>query len=153
MMRDETPLFTFRGPWGVPVEIAPSFLFLGLLFVGLSPSLNGLIFFGLVVLAIFLHEFGHAWGCLVQNQPVRRVVLWGGGGFCQQQRTATARETELIVAMGPLVNLALWAIASLAVRIMEWAWTPGLPDLWWEVAHWLAVFAQINIVLFALNLV
>ncbi|MEM8851863.1 MAG: site-2 protease family protein, partial [Pseudomonadota bacterium] len=29
----------------------------------------------------------------------------------------------------------------------------GLPDLWWEVAHWLAVFAQINIVLFALNLV
>ncbi|MEM7642124.1 MAG: site-2 protease family protein [Pseudomonadota bacterium] len=153
MMHDETPLLTVRGPWGVPVQIAPSFLFLGLLFIGFSPDLNGLIFFGLIVLAIFLHEFGHAWGCLVQGQPVRRVVLWGGGGFCEQQRTATARETELIVIMGPLVNLALWAMSSLAASWMVNLATPPLGDLWWDIEFWLFTFAQINIVLFVLNLV
>ncbi|MEL7183640.1 MAG: site-2 protease family protein, partial [Pseudomonadota bacterium] len=111
--QNEQPIFTFRGPWGVPVEIAPSFFLLALIFVGIQPDIHSVVFFGMVALAIFLHEFGHAWGALVQGQPVRRVVLYGGGGFCEYARAATPRERELMVAMGPLTNLALWALASL----------------------------------------
>ena len=62
---------------------------------------------------IFLHELGHAWGCQVQGIPVRRIVLHGGGGFCEHTRSGTRTEQELIIAMGPLVNLALWALGSL----------------------------------------
>ncbi len=33
-----------------------------------------LILFG----SIFLHEFGHAWGRLIQGIPVTRIMLYGG---------------------------------------------------------------------------
>ncbi|WP_425098533.1 site-2 protease family protein [Tropicibacter sp. S64] len=117
MFSNQSPLFTFRGPFGVPVEVGPSILLLLLIFVdfgGTSQTLTyDLMFFALVVLSIFLHEFGHAWGCIVQGVPVRRVVIYGGGGFCESVRSGTRREEELIVAMGPIVNLVLWAVASL----------------------------------------
>jgi hypothetical protein len=64
--------------------------------------------------SIFLHELGHAWGATVQGVPVRRIVINGGGGFCEQARSATRRQDELIVAMGPIVNLTIWAAGSLA---------------------------------------
>lgn len=152
LRQDEQPLFTFRGPWGVPVEVHPSFLLLALIFVGFQPNIHSVVFFGMVALAIFLHEFGHAWGALVQNQPVRRVVLWGGGGFCEYVQAATPRERELMVAMGPLTNLALWAIASLAGGWMVDAYYLGAGDNAWYAGWYLETFAKINLVLFFLNL-
>ena len=64
-----------------------------------------LMFFAILIGSIYLHELGHAWGCLIQGVPVRRVMIYGGGGFCEPTRSSTRYEQELIVAMGPIVNL------------------------------------------------
>lgn len=118
-MRDETPIFEFTGPFGIPVQISGSLLMLVLIIVGLGGNIQNLhfqlIFVAVLVASIFLHELGHAWGCHVQGVPVRRIVIYGGGGFCEQKRAASAYQDELIVAMGPIVNLAIWAMASLAM--------------------------------------
>ncbi|MBV1867681.1 MAG: site-2 protease family protein [Marinosulfonomonas sp.] len=104
--------------------------------------LYDLAFLALLIGSIFLHEMGHAWGCLVQGLPVRRIMLYGGGGFCEHARSPSRYEQELIVAMGPIVNLAIWAVASLI--------EPFLPNgnLAWAVY----MLANINIFLAIFNL-
>ncbi len=145
-MFNENPIFEFRGPWGVPVQIGPSLILLILVFVsfdrGAEAFYYSAIYFGVLVGSIFLHEFGHAWGCLVQGVPVRRVMIFGGGGFCERARSSTAHQDELIVAMGPIVNLVLWAVASLAVPY-------AAGDLAWV----LAVIARLNLFLALFNLI
>ncbi len=138
MFQDSQTIFTFRGPLGVPVEIGSSFFLLAFVFVGFSfTDVQDLIWslsvFGLLVGSIYLHELGHAWGCLVQGIPVRRIVLHGGGGFCERKVSASAYQDELIVAMGPIVNLTIWAVASLLAdplrtAMPEWYWTIALLD-------------------------
>lgn len=140
------PLFQFRGPMGVPVEVHSSILILLLIFLGLSGSVEeiqyDLMFVALLIGSIFLHELGHAWGCKVQGVPVRRIVIFGGGGFCEHGRAPNRQEQELIVAMGPIVNIAIWAVASLIWPNM----TPGM-------AMWVVyVLAQINLFLAILNM-
>ncbi|MGB3406193.1 MAG: site-2 protease family protein [Jannaschia sp.] len=151
--RSETPLLTLPGPRGLPIEIAPSFLFLAFIFVGLNVSQHALIFFGLIALAILLHELGHAWGAWVQGNGVRRVVLWGGGGFCEYTRASPPRERELEVAMGPLANLALWALSSLAGGWLIDGYYATGHDMLWYVGWYVDLFAAINLTLFALNLI
>ena len=117
MFSEGSPLFEFRGPFGVPVQVNPSIVLLLLLFVAIggSPDMMAydLLFVALLIGSIFLHELGHAWGCLIQGVPVRRIVLHGGGGFCEHRHAASAEQDELIVAMGPIVNLTIWAVAGL----------------------------------------
>ena len=146
MFRDN-PLFEFRGPWGVPVQIGVTILLLPLIFIdfgGTSRDLAFDVMFTAILLgSIFLHELGHAWGALVQGVPVERIVLYGGGGFCQQKRSAARYETELIVAMGPLVNLALWALAGLT-----WPHI-GDPEVRWVFQ----TIAWVNGFLFVMNMI
>ena len=148
MFGNDKVLFRFRGPWGVPVEVHSSLLILVLLLIAIGGggSLNDLyydlMFISILLGSIYLHELGHAWGCLVQGVPVRRVVLYGGGGYCQQARSSTRYQTELIVAMGPIVNLTLWAVASLLWPVM------GDGDLSWA----LYLTAYVNLFLALLNL-
>jgi len=122
MFQDNKPIFEFRGPWGVPVQIGASLFLLMLLFVDFSGTPRDfafdVMFFAIVAGSIYLHELGHAWGCLIQGVPVRRVMLYGGGGFCEHSRSASRHETELIVAMGPIVNLFLWATAGLIAPLI-----------------------------------
>ena len=40
-----------------------------------------LIFVAMLIGSILAHELGHAWGALIQNVRVRRIMLHGGGGF------------------------------------------------------------------------
>ena len=117
-MNSETVLFEFRGPWGVPVQIGGSAVMLIALIVFLNASAgiaSGLIFAAILFGSIFLHELGHAWGCVVQGVPVRRIMIFGGGGFCEHGRAVNGREDELITAMGPIVNLVIWAVSSLVI--------------------------------------
>lgn len=170
MLRSETPIFAFRGPMGVRVEVSGSIIFLALIFVGVSATstedlMRGAMLFAIVVTSIFAHEFGHAWGAKVQGVKVEKVVLHGGGGYCQH--AATGRDKAgFIVAMGPVVNLALWAISSLIVYYIVAGLeeeaaanlTPNeaaLDALLWKlrVAEACDMFAKINLVLFALNMV
>lgn len=146
MFQDQNPIFEFRGPFGVPVQIGSSLIFLVILFVmlgqGSGDMMRTMVFLGLLLLSIFVHEFGHAWGCLVQKIPVRRVMLHGGGGFCQHVGNTTRHQQELIVAMGPIVNLSIWAIASLIAPKLE----PGY--LAWAIS----MLAYINLFLGLFNL-
>ncbi len=147
MFTSENPIAELRGPFGVPVQIAPSVLLLVLIFVGVPDNARALVYdmmyLGIVVGSVFLHEVGHAWGCRVQNVPVRRIVLNGCGGFCEPTRSATRYENELIVAMGPIVNLAIWAVFSLIAPLI------ADPEIGW-VVH---TIAWVNLWLAGLNLI
>jgi len=158
-MRAETVMFQFTGPMGVRVEIAQSLLillaFLLWLNIGSDPVFAVMLPI-LLMSAIFLHELGHAWGNLVQGIPVEKVVLHGGGGYCQAVRAGTPYEQELVVAMGPLVNLGLWAICSLIAYWTPVYWqgaamSPGY--LATETLYFVWLFGQINLLLFCLNLI
>lgn len=146
MFKDETPAFQFIGPWGVPIQVGPSILLLPMIFISFSLSPEALfydlVFVGMLLGSILLHELGHAWGCLMQGVPVRRIVLHGGGGFCESAGSRTPENDELIVAMGPIVNLVIWAFASLIAPTIE------APAIAWAV-YWLG---QINLFLALFNL-
>lgn len=161
MFQNGNTLTTFRGPWGVRIEIDQSFLFLCgfLLYMSLNGGLiDGLIFALVLGGSIYLHELGHAWGCLVQGVPVRRIVLHGGGGFCEHAHSPDARQQELIVLMGPLVNLAIWALSGVAMFVSILL-LPGLlganPAVSYvviEVISWISLIGWVNLALFGFSL-
>ena len=151
MFQTGPTLFSFRGLLGVPVEVSQSLVMLaGLLLVlsGFGNIIWVAILVAMLLTSIYLHELGHAWGCLVQGVPVRRIVLHGGGGFCEYARSARRNEQELIIAMGPIVNLALWALSSLGAWLIYSSPDMGLDT----VGSYLFLFARINIALFVFNL-
>lgn len=155
MFRNDNVLFHFTGPMSVRVEVGQSLAMLVAFLVLLSGGnlVSGLMFAGLLVLAIFLHELGHAWGCVVQGVPVRRIMLHGGGGFCERARSATRSEDELIVLMGPLVNLGLWALSSLGLWAL-WQAMPFPPSPFLLlISDALSLFAFLNLALFIFNLI
>ncbi len=129
MFRDSNVIFEFRGPFGVPVQIGSSIILLVFLFLSFGTSATQIyynaIFLALLLGSIFLHEMGHAWGNLVQGIPVRRIMIYGGGGYCERTRSVSRSQEELIVAMGPIVNLAIWAVASMA-----WPYMPEGTLMW-----------------------
>lgn len=146
MFRDNQIIGEVRGPWGVPIQFGASIMILPLIFIdfGGTPRTFAfdLMFLAILLGSIFLHELGHAWGNLIQGIPVGRILLHGGGGLCSYKRSASRRERELVVAMGPIVNLALWATASLAAPLI------GDPELGWAVE----TLAWVNIYLAVFNL-
>ena len=152
MFRDNHTIYSFHGPLGVRVDIGASFLLLAFVVIGFSfNNLQDLIWslsvFAMLAGSIYLHELGHAWGSLVQGVPVRRIVLHGGGGFCERKASASAYQDELIVAMGPIVNLTIWAVASLGADLL---WKIA-PDAYWTIAL-LDRLAWLNLFLALFNL-
>ncbi len=145
-MFNDTAIAEFRGPWGVPVQIGGTLILLPLVFVSFTSGpivlFYDLVFVAILLGSIFLHELGHAWACLIQGIGVRRIMLYGGGGFCELSQASTPHEDELIVAMGPIVNLVLWAVASLL--------GPMISDP--EIAWAMETVAYINLFLALLNL-
>lgn len=159
-------VFTLRGPWRIPIQFDISLLLLALLFGALFLDRGIAVaatFFAMIVIAILLHELGHAAACVAQRVPVTRVVLFGGGGFCEHDARVTPRKAEFIAIAGPLVNLALWAISTLALPLF--AAGPAEPILingtllspppqgQSEVYRALTTFAQLNLFLALFNLI
>lgn len=142
----QSNLFAFTGPWGVPVEMRVSALLLPVFFVaiGLMAGMLGSMLFVAVlfVVSIYLHELGHAWACVVQGVKVERVVLNALGGYCAHDGAVTNHQKELIVVMGPLVNLAVWAMSGLISAL-------GLPE---GVSHLLWLVGVVNLGLAVFNL-
>ena len=140
------PLLDLRGPWKVPVEVHASILLLPLILINFGGSVQSLAYdlmFGAILLgSIFLHELGHAWGCLIQGVPVKRIVMFGGGGFCERARSATRYEQELIVAMGPIVNLTLWAVAGLMAPFIT---DPEIAWVFWTISSVNGFLALLNL--------
>lgn len=146
MVTGSSPILQFRGPWGVPVEVNASIALLPLLLIDISGTQQSLAFdvmFVVILLSsIFLHELGHAWGCLVQGIPVKRIVMHGGGGLCERSRSATRHEQELIVAMGPIVNLVLWAGAGLIAPFIS---DPETAWVFWTISSVNGFLAVLNL--------
>lgn len=146
MLKDDNPIYQFQGPWGVPIQIGASILLLPLILVSFNGTpqsmMFDLIFVALLIGSILAHELGHAWGALIQNVRVRRIMLHGGGGFCEHSSATSRYEDELIVAMGPIVNLVIWAVASLIEPFLQ----PGMFS--WSIYF----LAQINLFLALFNL-
>jgi Zn-dependent protease len=147
MFSDGTTVFEFRGPFGVPIQISSSFVMLAVFIVimggGMASLPFQLAFVGMIFVSILLHELGHAWACIVQGIPVERILIHGGGGYCLPARQPDRHQDEFVVAMGPIVNLALWAIASLLAPFVN------DPMLFWG----LHLFALINIFLAIMNMI
>jgi Zn-dependent protease len=147
MFSDGNTIFEFRGPFGVPIQISSSFLMLAAFIVlmggGMASLPYQIAFVGMIFVSILLHELGHAWGCIVQGIPVERIVIHGGGGYCLPARQPERHQDEFIVALGPIVNLGLWAVASLLVPFM------ADPLLFWG----LSLFALINLFLAVMNMI
>jgi stage IV sporulation protein FB len=116
-MFNENPIAEFRGPWGIPIQFGASLMILPLFVlvngVSLGNLIYGTLFIAILILTITLHELGHGWACHVLGIPVRRIMIGGAGGFTEQGRSATRSQDELIVAMGPIVNIVIWAAGSL----------------------------------------
>ena len=146
MFKDTVPILEFRGPWGLPIQIGASIMLLPLILVDLGGTPRDMVFdfmfVAILIGSIYLHELGHAWGCLIQGIPVKRVMLYGGGGFCQPGRSSSPYERELMVAMGPIVNLALWASAGLIAPLI------ADPEINWVFR----TIAWVNGFLFILNI-
>jgi Zn-dependent protease len=145
-MSSDATLFEHRGPFGIVVQFRQSLIFLlGLIIFfsfNASAPVTSLVFPAVLVGSIYLHEIGHAWGCKIQGIPVREVVLHGGGGYCLPSRSLSRKEDELVTAMGPIVNLTLWAVSSLVLDFM----TNPL------AYHLLSTIALVNLFLAIFNL-
>lgn len=130
----------------VPVQIGASIILLPLILVDFSGNAQSLVqdlmFVAILIGSIFLHEVGHAWGCMIQNVPVRRIVMYGGGGYCEQSRSATRYEQELIVGMGPIVTLALWASAGLIAPLVK---DPEVAWVFWTISSVNGFLAVLNL--------
>ncbi len=146
MFSGSHPVFEFRGPWAIPIQIGASIIFLPLILIDLGGDARGLaydvMFLVILLGSIFLHELGHAWGCLIQGVPVRRIVLSGAGGFCERSRSASRREEELIVAMGPIVTLVLWAVAGLVAPFVD---DPEIAWVLWTISSVNGFLAVLNL--------
>lgn len=146
MVPGSSPILCFRGPWGVPIEVNASIVLLPLILIdfgGTPQSLAyDLMFVAILLGSIYLHELGHAWGCLVQGIPVTRIVMYGGGGLCERSRSASRYEQELIVAMGPIVNLVLWAVAGLIAPFIS---DPETAWVFWTISSVNGFLAVLNL--------
>lgn len=158
------PLFTIPGPWRIPIQFDASLIILAVLF-GMLYLDRGIgaaaLAFGMIVVAILLHELGHAAACVVQGVPVTRVVLFGGGGFCEFTGSVSPKQEEFIAISGPLVNLSLWALATLALPFTESTIIPETLVNGHRIAPFIgpgplyeatAGFAQLNLFLALFNL-
>ncbi|MEO1536388.1 MAG: site-2 protease family protein [Pseudomonadota bacterium] len=128
------------------MEVNASFLLLPLLLVDFSGTGRDLAFDAMFLLILFssllLHELGHAWGALVQGVPVRRIVLHCAGGFCERERSTTRHEQELVVAMGPIVSLTLWATAGLIAPFIA---DPEIAWVFWTISGLNGFIAVLNL--------
>jgi Zn-dependent protease len=146
MFRDTKPIVEFRGPWGVPIQISASIIALPLIIVDFGGTAQSLVydlmFVAILVGSILLHELGHAWGSLVQGVPVQRIMLHAGGGFCERAGQAGRDQEELIVAMGPIVTLVLWAVAGLIAPFIT---DPEVAWVFWTVSGVNGFLAVLNL--------
>jgi Zn-dependent protease len=105
---------------GAPIIIEPTFLFLGAYVLG-SAVLDGgvealrpaAIYLGALVVAVLVHEIGHAGVAQMLRIPSKRIVLTFFGGYVQFAFQPRTRWHEIAVsAAGPLANLATWFLLS-----------------------------------------
>jgi len=133
--------------FGVRVRVHLLLLAMGGLFL-LDPGLGGLLGFGVLCLAVFLHELGHALTARRLGLEVVDITLGPLGGMTRMSVMPESSRIEAWVASaGPLTNLALAALCAVAALTLPVAaWPP-----WATLA--LAQGLTFNLVLGLFNLV
>lgn len=154
-MANDKALFGFTGPFGVPVSVNQSLLMLALMllaFVGFVDGNIGFVALLLVFLlvSIYLHELGHALGAMSQGVAVKQIVLHGGGGYCAHG-PAGPKQSVVLVAAGPLVNLMLW-LAAEPISDAVLAFGGEGPHVA-EIADQILFFGSINLWLCVFNMI
>lgn len=105
---------------GAPILIEPTFLFLGAYVLGSAVLDGGIdalrpasIYLGALIVAVLVHEMGHAGVAQMLRIPSQRIVLTFFGGYVQFAHAPRTRWHEIAVsAAGPLANLATWLLLS-----------------------------------------
>ncbi len=112
------PLFKF---WGVEVSVSFWYLIIMGFIIVLWPAMGGMavadgVLWALVITAsLLIHDFAHA--AVAKRHKLRpSIVLTAFGGFCFTDREAKSDGDDIrMVLAGPLVSLALAAVALSAV--------------------------------------
>jgi stage IV sporulation protein FB len=109
------------------------------------------IFSVLLFLIIFLHELGHCFAARRVGGTAEDVLLWPLGGLAFTRYPQTWRNTLIVVAGGPLVNVA---IAILAVPIFYLA-DRSNPDLQYNLYYFCVreVLFRWNLIMLLFNLI
>lgn len=123
---------TFRGLGGFQVTLAPSLWLLAVVWIaGAGDVLRGLAGFLGLVLAIYVHELGHAWAAWrVALDP--RIVLYAGGGWCVHRRTDDLREQVRVSLAGPGLGLAVGVpayVVGVGAGVLAPGAVPGIPAI------------------------
>lgn len=138
-------LFTFRGPWGVPIAIKITVLVVpmacGLL--ALYDPLDGLSIFLTLILAILAHEIGHAWAARRQGLESIRIELRWFGGLCAFDPIKHPSQMVWTVLAGPIANLWIFT-AAVCLQAL------GPSGVWAEVLRYVVIT---NLFLAVLNFV
>lgn len=143
---------------GAPIVVDPNILFLVAYVVGAAALSGGLgevssalMFLGAVMLAVLLHEFGHAGVAAALKLRSKRIVLTFFGGHVEFAEQPRARWQDIAVsAAGPAVNLICAGALPLAISwLSQFGWpsrdTPILLNL-------LDSFFYVSLMLGAFNL-
>lgn len=154
------PLFRFAG---ISVRIHILFiLFIGMrLLDGRGNFEAELIFLTMLFGVVLLHEFGHCFGARAVGGDAENILLWPLGGLAYANAPMTPWAQFVTVACGPLVNVVFF-LASAAILILatgDWGvigWNPfgdwGVRYITADWQRWLAIFFQINYMLFLFNM-
>lgn len=139
MLRQDFTVLQIEPGDGPRVEIGGSLILLAFVMVhvlsGVMAFLEDLAVFVVIVFSLFLREAVRARVIEALGLRLFSVRLSGGGGHADYSR-ASLRDEETIAAIGPMVSLALWAMATIVL------WT--LPD-GSAAARWVEIFAFVNL--------
>jgi Zn-dependent protease len=72
---------------------------------------------GMLFVIILLHEFGHCFACRWVGGTAEDILMWPLGGLAMAQPPHRPWPTLVTVAGGPLVNVAICALAAAALWI------------------------------------
>jgi Zn-dependent protease len=100
-------------------------------------------------LIVLLHEFGHALACRQVGGNANQIILWPLGGVAYVDPPPRPGATLWSIAAGPLVNVVLLFLLSLAGMVMRQSgWPAELPN----ANALLRAVWYINLVLLVFNL-
>jgi len=118
---------------GIPIRMHLTLLLLLVWIIGthvlhgasLGASAIGLFLVLAIFASIVVHELGHALVARRFGIPTRDIILLPIGGVSRLERMPREPRQELLVALaGPAVNVALAAVAFLAILLVDAPWSP-----------------------------
>lgn len=143
--------YTLGRLFGIEVRVTPAFLYVAGVVVVLgwlgdpSRGLHQTLVLTLLLVSLLAHEFGHALVAQRLGIRVLDVTLWHLGGMARMQEIPESPRLEAAIASaGPLVNLALAALAAPLLLVRD-----QLPPL---AAELVFDFTAMNVLLGGLNL-